>query len=102
MIRHVVLFKFKSETTVQEIEEIFEELAGLQHKVPGIAAYHAGPYLSHEGLNQDFTHGFTMDFQDSAARDAYLPHPAHEAVKTKIVNCLDGGIKGVIAFDFAV
>jgi hypothetical protein len=39
-----------------------------------------------------------MTFQSAAARDAYLPHPAHEEVKQAILPCIDE----VIAFDFEV
>ena len=41
-----------------------------------------------------------MDFESVAARDAYLPHPDHEAVKQVVVEVLDGGIDGVVAFDY--
>ncbi len=30
-------------------------------------------------MNQGFTHVYVMTFESSAARDAYLPHPAHKA-----------------------
>jgi len=102
MIRHIVLFKFKSDTDQAEIEEIFSDLARLQEKVPGIMAFKGGPYTSPEGLNQGFTHGFTMDFTDAAARDIYLPHPEHEKVKGKIIKALEGGVGGVIAFDYEI
>ena len=102
MIRHIVLFKFKSDTGKEEIEEIFSDLVSLQGKVPGIIAFKGGPYTSPEGLNQGFTHGFTMDFADAAARDIYLPHPEHEKVKVKIIKALEGGAGGVIAFDYEI
>jgi len=42
-----------------------------------------GPNISPEGLGDGFTHAFLMTFADAAARDAYLPHPLHEAFKDK-------------------
>jgi len=41
-----------------------------------------------------------MGFEDAIARDAYLPHPEHEKVKAKILDLLEGGLDGVVAFDF--
>jgi hypothetical protein len=37
---------------------------------------------------------------DEAARDAYLPHPLHQAVVAKLLPTLEGGLDGVVAFDF--
>ena len=42
-----------------------------------------------------------MHFRDERSRDAYLSHPEHEKVKEKVFGALDGGLDGVIAFDFA-
>ena len=102
MIRHVVLIKIRSDVSQEQIDEVFKALAGLKDKIPGVLAFDGGPYSSDEGLNKGFTHAFVMDFESAAARDAYLPHPEHEVVKGQVVEVLDGGIAGVIAFDFEV
>jgi hypothetical protein len=65
-----------------------------------LIGFQCGAYHSPEGLSQGFTHGFTMTFADAAARDAYLPHPLHQAVVAKLLPMLDGGLDGVVAFDF--
>jgi hypothetical protein len=41
-----------------------------------------------------------MTFADAASRDAYLPHPEHDKVKQLIFPELDGGLDGVVAFDW--
>ena len=97
-VQHIVLFKFKPGTVESKIRELFEELAGLQQKIPGILYFAGGPYSSPEGLNRGFTHGFIMTFESAAARDAYLPHPEHERVKEMILP----HVEDVIAFDFEV
>ena len=38
-----------------------------------------------EGLSEGFTHSFVMLFENAAARDAYLPHPAHVAAAEAVV-----------------
>jgi hypothetical protein len=100
MVAHVVLFRFRSDLPQGSVEAVFEELRGFRQTIPGITAFQGGAYNSPEGLAQGFTHGFTMTFADPAARDAYLPHPAHQAVVAKLLPMLDGGLDGVVAFDF--
>lgn len=99
-VKHVVLLRLKAGLQPAKVQEIFTALAGLQKKIPGILDFCWGPYSSHEGLNKGFTHGFIMTFASEAARDTYLPHPDHEVVKALILPELDGGLDGVVAFDF--
>ena len=82
------------------MDAVFEELRGFRQAIPGITGFQGGAYRSTEGLSKGFTHGFTMTFVDEAARDAYLPHPLHQAVVAKLLPMLDGGLEGVVAFDF--
>ena len=42
-----------------------------------------------------------MTFEDAAARDAYLPHPDHQQVVERLLPLLEGGIEGVLTFDFS-
>lgn len=96
VIQHMVLLKFKPETTEEKIADLFSQLSELKELIPGIRSFAGGPYSSDEGLNKGFTHGFSMEFDSANARDAYLPHPEHERVKSAIMPCIDD----VIAFDF--
>lgn len=100
MVHHVVLFRFRSDLPEGAVEEVFEELRGFRRSIPGITGFQGGAYNSPEGLAQGFTHGFTMTFADAASRDAYLPHPLHQALVAKLLPMLEGGMQGVVAFDF--
>ena len=100
MVHHVVLFRFRSDLPEGAVEEVFAELRGFRQSIPGITDFQGGAYNSPEGLAQGFTHGFTMTFADAASRDAYLPHPLHQAVVAKLLPMLEGGVQGVVAFDF--
>lgn len=100
MVHHVVLFRFRSDLPEGAVEEVFAELRGFRQSIPGITGFQGGAYNSPEGLAQGFTHGFTMTFADAACRDAYLPHPLHQAVVAKLLPMLEGGVEGVVAFDF--
>jgi hypothetical protein len=78
VLRHLVLFKWKDGTppaTVKAIEDAFRALPG---RIPGIQGFEWGTDVSPEKLAQGFTHCFFVTFPDTAARDVYLPHPAHK------------------------
>ena len=98
MVRHFGVFQFKPEITPEQIDNCFAEMKGMIGKIPGLLDMEHGPYQSDEGLNEDFTHGFIMTFDSFESRDAYLPHPVHEAVKDVVVPCLER----VVVFDFEV
>ena len=91
-LRHVVLFGFKDGTTEADIDEIVRRFAALADSVPDIQAFEWGVNNSPEGINRGHTHCFVLTFASEAARDAYLPHPDHEAfgafVSERIENVL--------------
>ena len=97
MIRHAVFVRFKPDA---DTTNILAALTALKLKIPGIIAISAGADCSPEGLQRGHTHGFTVDFVDAAARDAYLPHPEHQKVGAMIVAAAVGGIDGVTVVDW--
>ena len=101
MITHRVLLRVRKDVPARTIERVFGEIGALQPRIAGILSYSWGAYSSPEGLGRGYTHGFCMTFRDAASRDAYLPHPEHEKVKLSVLAILDGGIDGVLAFDYA-
>jgi hypothetical protein len=101
MITHMVLLRIRKDVPKKQVDAVFAELAALRGKIPGINSFSGGAYSSDEGMQRGFTHGFCMTFQDAKARDRYLPHPEHEKAKANVLAVLDGGLDGVIAFDYA-
>ena len=83
------------------IPAIYAELAALADHL-AIDAMSFGPNVSPEGLHQGFADGFTMNFPDVAARDAYLADAAHQAAGARLVAALEGGLAGLLVFDIAV
>eukprot|EP01037_Dinobryon_pediforme_P002519 gene2519-2558_t len=59
-------------------------LAALEGVVPGMMKFHAGEDCSPEQLNRGYLHGFSIDFRDEVARDAYLVHPDHKAAGARL------------------
>lgn len=102
MIRHVVLLRPAPAADPAAIAAALDGIVALKEAMPGILAVRTGANVSPEGLGRGFTRGFTMDFVDAAARDAYLPHPAHQAAGAALVAVAEGGIEGILVFDLEV
>jgi hypothetical protein len=100
-IRHIVLVKFRPDVPAAERQGIYDQLAALRNHL-AIGPMSFGANASPEGLHQGFTDGFTMDFADAAARDAYLVDPAHQAAGARLVAALEGGTAGLLVFDIIV
>ncbi len=77
VLRHVVLFKFKDGTTNQQIKNIENGMSALPGKIDAIYDYEWGTNVSVENRSEGFTHCFVITFLSEAARETYLPHPAH-------------------------
>jgi hypothetical protein len=95
--RHVVLFKFRENTdekTLHSIEKAFGELAA---KLPFVTGFEWGRNSSPEKLDHGFTHCFIVTFREEADRDAYLPHPDHQAFCRRY---LDPNLQEVCVVDF--
>jgi hypothetical protein len=101
MVHHLVLFRFREDLPPEAITDLFADLRGLKDRIPGITGFRGGADISKEGLTHGFTHGFHMSFSDTAARDAYLPHPEHQRVVERLLPMLAVGMNGVLTFDFA-
>ena len=102
MIRHIVLIKFKSGIDQNVIDSLFDALADLGREIAGMRGFDGGVSASPENLEQGFRHGFCIDFDDEAARDAYLVHPTHQALGAELVKAAEGEISGLMVFDLAM
>ena len=76
-LRHIVIFKYKSDATHEKIQEVTDAFRDLQNKIPGIRTFEHGINNSPENLHLGFNHVHTLTFESVEARDAYLPHPQH-------------------------
>jgi hypothetical protein len=97
--RHVVLFKFRQGTgegTLRDIEKAFGRLAA---KLPFVEGFEWGRNSSPEKLDRGYTHCFVVTFRDEAGRDAYLPHPDHQAFCREY---LDPNLEEACVVDFRV
>ena len=79
VLRHVVLFKFKDSAAPADVQQIEEAFRALPAQIDVIQEFEWGTDVSVEGKAEGYTHCFFVTFADAAGRDAYLPHPAHQA-----------------------
>ncbi|MHC4593969.1 MAG: Dabb family protein [Planctomycetota bacterium] len=89
VLRHVVLFKFKDNTTNQQIRNIENAFCALSGKVNAIYDLEWGTDVSVENLADGFTHCFLVTFRSEADRAKYLPHPAHKEFGSMLRPYLD-------------
>lgn len=98
MIRHLVLLRFTEAANDAKRAELAADFASLASQIAFIRGLEWGVNVSPEGLDKGFTHGFVVTFADAADRDAYLPHPAHQA----FVERLKPWLADVLVLDYEV
>lgn len=102
MIRHIVALRFKPGTSAETKAGLYAALVGLCAQIEGILDFQSSANVTVEPLSRGFDDLFWFDFRDEATRDAYLIHPAHQAVGAQIVAETEAGIEGVFVFDVVV
>ncbi len=84
---HVFAFQWKQGTTEAQKERAAKDIAAFQGVIPGLLQTHVGPNISPRG--KGYTFGGIMQFKDKAALDAYVQHPAHQALLAWLVPLID-------------
>jgi len=98
LLRHIVLFKFKENTSEEELALIEKTFAELPSKISQIVDFEWGTNNSPEGLDKGFTHSFFVSFRSEEDRGVYLPHPDHKA----FVEIASPHIEDVLVLDYWV
>ena len=95
--RHVVFFKFHDRTGRKKVDAIVNAFRALCVELPFVKGFEWGRNSSPENLDEGYTHCFIVTFGSAKDRDAYLPHPAHQAFCR---NHLDENLEKVCVVDF--
>lgn len=98
-VRHIVLCRITPGTPQATLDALWAELDALRAHIPGMGPLRAGADASPEGLGRGYTHAFTVDFESTAARDAYLAHPAHRSAGARLTALCEGGKDGLCVLD---
>ena len=88
-LRHVVLFKFKDNTSAADIKSVEDAFRLLPGKINLIKGFEWGTNNSPEKLNEGLTHCFFLTFFSEKDRDDYLVHPAHKAFGALVTPFID-------------
>ena len=99
MIRHCVFYSFRAGVSQAERAGIHAELDALRNVVDGMGEMRFGPNVSPEPFTRGYIDGFTIDFRDATARDAYLVHPDHQKAGARLVAAIEGGTERLFVFD---
>lgn len=95
--RHIVMFQFKADAPAAKVQGVVEAFVALPSQLPAIKGFEWGTNVSPEGLDQGFTHIFTVTFASKEALEKqYLHEPAHQA----FVALLGGLIEKVLVVDY--
>jgi hypothetical protein len=84
---HVFAFQWKPDATEEQKGRARRDIAAFQGQIPGLLETHVGPNISPRG--KGYTFGGIMRFKDKAALDAYVQHPAHQALLVWLVPLID-------------
>ncbi|GMI93940.1 heat stable protein 1, A. THALIANA HEAT STABLE PROTEIN 1 [Hibiscus trionum] len=77
VVKHIVLAKFKDDTTPDKIEQLIKAYANLVNLIQPMKAFQWGKDVSIENLHQGFTHVFESIFETTEGIAEYDAHPAH-------------------------
>jgi len=84
---HIFAFQWKQGTSQAQKDRARREIAAFQGVIPGLLQTHVGPNISPRG--KGYTFGGIMKFKDQASLDAYVQHPAHQALLGWLVPLID-------------
>lgn len=80
LLRHVVIFKFKDESTEADVNRLNDAFNALADSISVIKDFEWGINDSPENFHQGFTHCYLLTFASEEDRDSvYTPHPQHQA-----------------------
>ncbi len=75
-IIHVVAVKWKSDSTPEQQQAAIDGVKAMAAEIPGIKNI----WLKSTRVQpQDYNAAFAIEFEDKAAADRYVDHPAHKA-----------------------
>ncbi|NEO28747.1 MAG: Dabb family protein [Kamptonema sp. SIO4C4] len=95
MIEHIVLFKWKTEATHNQITSVLTHLRGMPDKIPDIMDISCGENFTNRA--QGFTHGLVVRFRDRKALDSYQKHPIHQEIVEEQIKPI---LADILALDY--
>jgi hypothetical protein len=104
MIRHTILFKAKSSSSIPEIKTAINDFLELRHKLPGIISIMGGECHFQENAikaraTMVFTHAISIDFENEKSLQTFFTDSITHPAKNQIVAIVEGGYDAIIGFE---
>jgi hypothetical protein len=96
-VQHVVLFRFPTELTEDEVAEMRARIRSWPERIGGFTGLRFGPDPTGE-RTQGFQYLLFEEFESREALDAYQPHPVHREFTTWVAD----RHAETLAFDYAL
>ena len=78
MLTHIVCWKYKPETSLEQRADHIASLRNLPEIIPNIVSFNVGSDILH--LERSFDTGLVAVYPNREALDFYNDHPEHQAV----------------------
>ena len=101
MIAHVVLFRPRPDVPLSERRALIDTYAVALRDIPAIRRARVGRRVRigrayEDMMRSDFPYAAILEFDDLAAVRAYLDHPAHEELSTRLF----AAVAETLVYDF--
>jgi hypothetical protein len=90
---HVVLFRWKPETSAEQIAPVKPALDALASTLRGVVNYRCGEGLGLTETSYDF--GVIGIFEDKAAWDEYMANAEHDRIRSELIFPIAGERAGI-------
>jgi hypothetical protein len=90
---HVVLFRWKPDTSPVQIAPVKPALDALATTLSGLVTYRCGDSLGLSETSYDF--GVIGIFEDKAAWDGYMADPEHDRIRQELIFPIAGERAGI-------
>ena len=77
MLKHVVLFTFKSSSSQSEVIQVVNSFKSLEQLIPEVLEFESGLNISPENHHQGFTHCFSLTFESLKTLASYQVNKHH-------------------------
>jgi hypothetical protein len=94
MLFHVVLFRPRADLGVADRAALLEAFEEALRRIPSIRRFHVGRRVTHGAgyeslMAVSLDYAAILEFDDLAGLQAYLRHPAHEALGQRFMRSLE-------------
>ncbi|HEY7067310.1 MAG TPA: Dabb family protein [Chloroflexota bacterium] len=98
MIKHIVCFSFKPETSPEDVQGTLDALNALPGQIAWVRNWSLGKNVS----TRDKTYEYALhcDFANDGELQNYLTHPAHEAVARERL-ARHWGSRAIVDYEFS-